>query len=320
VRLHVARSGTEMDRFRQMWERLWAASPGATLFQSFSWNRLAACRFADREAPFVVAAESDSGVALIPAAITPAGLTLLGEALFDYRDVLWTGSERVLWQAWQRLAQLGLPLSVGAIAGTENREPWSLFSPVQFVRAPQVPRAAVTPQAFAAQHSRLGRTLRLLAKQGAELCRYNGAASDLIAWIYRKKAEQVAGYDANLFGDSRRRSFVVEACALDPSACELSTFEVQGLPIAALLTFRDRRVRRFYTVWFDSRWARFSPGTALIYAVTLDALKAGLDSDYLTGEQPHKMRFALSFVTLYRVHVEADRLAGIAERELARAA
>jgi hypothetical protein len=40
----------------------------------------------------------------------------------------------------------------------------------------------------------------------------------------------------------------------------------------------------------------------------------------MTGEQPHKMRFAVSFATLYRLHIDAGRLASLALGELARAA
>jgi CelD/BcsL family acetyltransferase involved in cellulose biosynthesis len=162
--------------------------------------------------------------------------------------------------------------------------------------------------------------LRRLAERRVELRRYDGSARDLIAWVYRAKSNQLAEDDSNLFREPRRRAFMMAACALDPAACELFTWEASGLPLAALLTFRDREVRRFYTVWFDSRWAQFSPGTALIYRVTLDALQAGLDCDYLTGEQPHKLRFATSFAMLYRVHVDAGRLASAVQRGLARAA
>ena len=320
LRICVARSAEEMDRFRETWDRLFAECPAATLFQSFAWNRLAAAWFSEREAPFVVLAESDSGIALIPAAVTQAGVTLLGETLFDYRDVLWTGAEEVLWAAWKRVAELRLPLSIVAVRDASEPGPWFPFEPAEFARAPQVPRAAMTPEAFAAHHSRLGRRLRQLAKQGAALRRYDGDARDLIAWLYREKSIQLAEHRDNLFRDPRRREFMVAACALEPASCELFTLEDSGLPIAALLTFRDRRVRRFYTVWFDSRWARLSPGICLIYATTIDALQAGLDCDYMTGEQPHKMRFAVSFATLYRLHIDAGRLASLALGELARAA
>jgi hypothetical protein len=316
LRIQVARSAGEMDRWRDVWHRLFADAPKATLFQSFCWNRLAAASFADRESPFAVLAESSSGIALIPASITVGGVSLIGETLFDYRDILWTGCEETLWAAWRRLAALRLPLS---ITGLREGEPWPLFGPSKFVHAPQVPCGAVTATEFAAKHSRLERTLRLLAKAGAELRRYDGTAGDLIAWLYGEKGKQASGSGENLFRDSRRRDFLVSACALDPKACELFTFEAGGRPIAALLTLRDRGVRRFYTVWFDSRWARFSPGTALVYAATADALSAGLDCDYMTGEQPFKMRFAMSLAPLYRLDLPAEGLANVVGAELAQA-
>jgi CelD/BcsL family acetyltransferase involved in cellulose biosynthesis len=305
-----------MEAWREVWDRLLAESPGATLFQSFCWNRLAAAWFTDREAPFVVLAESGSSLALIPASVTRTGISFLGETLFDYRDVLCAGSDEALWEAWRRIADLQLPVS---ISGLRDGGQWRLFEPAMLVNAPQVPRSMVTPDAFAARHSRLGRTLGLLAKRGARMRRYDGTAQAMIAWLYRAKANQLAG-SASLFSDARRREFMVAACGLNPSACEIFTLETAGGPVAALLTFRDRRVCRFYTIWFDSRWAKLSPGTALIYAATIDALAAGLDCDYMTGEQPHKMRFALSLDPLYRLHVTAERLANVAGADLVHAA
>ncbi|HYL97105.1 MAG TPA: hypothetical protein VET69_14970 [Terriglobales bacterium] len=109
LRKMVARSAAEMDRLRPAWDNLYRACP-STLFQSFSWNRLAASLFAAREEPYVVLLENDTGAALIPGAIADHGFTLLGEALFDYRDVLAAGDPSLLRQAWQEVAALKLPI------------------------------------------------------------------------------------------------------------------------------------------------------------------------------------------------------------------
>jgi CelD/BcsL family acetyltransferase involved in cellulose biosynthesis len=47
----------------------------------------------------------------------------------------------------------------------------------------------------------------------------------------------------------------------------------------------------------------------LIYEVTRQSLGEGLDCDYMTGEQPYKLRLATSSVPLYRVQATADQLA-----------
>ena len=191
MRLRIARSASEMDGLRPAWDFLYAESADATLFQSFAWNRLAAAQFAGRESPFVVLAECDSGIALIPAAMTSSGLSLLGEELFDYRDVFWAGDDRALRAGWTRLAELQLPLSVTAVRECPTRNAWVPFEPLPFVNAPQVLCGEPAAEAFASAHSRLGRTLRLLAKRGAELRQYSGAASDFLRRLYREKGGAV---------------------------------------------------------------------------------------------------------------------------------
>ena len=84
------------------------------MFQRFEWNLLAANIFSDRLSPVICAVESDGGAAIIPVAIHQQAnrLELLGETLFDYRDLLHTGDERVLQLAWEMVAEVQLPLSV----------------------------------------------------------------------------------------------------------------------------------------------------------------------------------------------------------------
>src|SRR4051812_42453027 len=96
-RVLVANSVGEMSAFRSAWQELYRAGDH-TIFQNYEWNEPAARLFADREKPLVVLAEDDSGIAIIPAAINiqQSELTLLGETLFDYRNVLWQGHRRVL--------------------------------------------------------------------------------------------------------------------------------------------------------------------------------------------------------------------------------
>jgi CelD/BcsL family acetyltransferase involved in cellulose biosynthesis len=170
----------------------------------------------------------------------------------------------------------------------------------------------ISAEAFAKVHSRLERTLRRLTEQGATLFQYDGNASGLISWIYRQKAAQFQGHPDNLFADQARVEFMAAACRLDPAACDIFTYQAKGQLVAALVTFQDHHVRRFYTIWIDPAWAQFSPGTALLYEVTRRSLAAGLDCDYMTGEQPHKMRFATSLVPLFRINAPAEALADAA--------
>ena len=84
-----------------------------------------------------------------------------------------------------------------------------------------------------------------------------------------------------------------------------------------MVTLRDRECRRFYTGWFDPEYQKHSPALALIFEITRQSLLEGLDCDYMTGEQPYKMRLATNSVPLYRVRATAEKLAAFgAIREL----
>ncbi len=49
-----------------------------------------------------------------------------------------------------------------------------------------------------------------------------------------------------------------------------------------------------------------------------ESLAAGLDCDYMTGEQPYKMRLATNSVPLYNVRATAEELAALEKRESCR--
>ncbi len=306
VKIRIARSAEEMDSFRPLWERL-EKSNSCTLFQSFAWNRLVASRFPAREDPYVVCAESDSGAAIIPAAIADYGLTLLGEALFDYRDVLHLGDPEVLRRAWQELARLRLPLFFTALRGAARRSAWDDLRPQPFVNAPCVLLSDVeNAEQFAANHNRLGRCRRRLERQGVHFSRQNAPSPESLRHVYQLKADQLPG---SLFRDPARLSFITAAANLDPTSCDLYTLRRDDCLVAALVTFRDGPTRRFYTIYYDHQWAHFSPGVVLLFEATRQSLAEGLDCDYMTGEQPHKARLATSSVPLFRVEATCESLA-----------
>jgi CelD/BcsL family acetyltransferase involved in cellulose biosynthesis len=74
----------------------------------------------------------------------------------------------------------------------------------------------------------------------------------------------------------------------------------------------------------DPGWASHSPGIALLFEATRQTLCEGLDCDYMTGEQPYKLRFSTASQSLYKVDATAEQLAAIkrqsAEREELKAA
>jgi CelD/BcsL family acetyltransferase involved in cellulose biosynthesis len=321
LRMNIACSASEMDRIEPLWKEL-LRQQEHTLFQSFAWNRLAADVFRERITPCVVWAESEAGAAIIPAALNHAAerMELLGDALFDYRDVLCVGDDELLRLAWHRVAACGRPLHVVSVTN-RARDRWQDFQLSPFANAPRVDLSAVDEHGFRLAHSRLGRQMRRLQRLGFSLRIHAGTDSAAIRHLYECKRSHFASDSDNLFRDQHRCEFMVAAAAIEQSRCELFTLEDQaGNYIAGLVTFRDGNVRRCYTIYFHPEWARYSPGIALLYEVTARSLAEGMSCDYMTGEYPYKLRLANGSRPLYRIDASARELAEIAERRIPSAA
>ncbi len=315
LRKTVARSVEELDRLQPLWNELLRQGP-KTLFQGFEWNRLAVEMFDDRLLPVVCAVENDNGAAIIPAAINRQAnrLELLGETLFDYRDLLHVGDRSLLHAAWQMMADLKLPLSVTVVQSGNAAAYWQDFELEEFARAPWVDATQLTAEQFRLLHTRAARQLRRMRREGVSLHQYSGTQREQVRRIYRLKCDQFPGDVANIFRDARRREFMVAIAAAEAENCRLFTLEDGvGCIVAALVTFLDGGIRRFYTIYFDLRWAAYSPGVALVFEATAFSLEQGLSCDYMTGEYPYKLRFANASRMLYRVQASAGQLAAIAE-------
>ncbi len=322
LRMNIACSPSEMDRIEPLWNEI-LRHQDHTLFQSFAWNRLAADVFRARVTPCVVWAESDAGAAIIPAAINhdSSRMELLGDALFDYRDVLCAGDPELLRLAWHQVAACGKPLHVVSLSGKAKRDHWEDFRVSAFANAPQVECSVVDERGFRLAHSRLGRQMRRLQKLGITLHVHAGTDSAAVRRLYECKRSHFAAHSDNLFCDQRRCEFMVAAAAIEQSRCELFTLENEtGNFIAGLVSFRDGKVRRCYTIYFHPEWARYSPGVALLYEVTARSLAEGISCDYMTGEYPYKLRLANASRPLYRVEAGAQELAAIAERRISKVA
>jgi CelD/BcsL family acetyltransferase involved in cellulose biosynthesis len=319
IKITVCRTPDEMLRVRPLWEALRAAGR-YTLFQNFELNLLAASRFADREEPYVVCAESGRGAAIVPAVVrrNDGTIRLLGEELFDYRKFLHRGDDEVLRAALGALGDLGRPLEIVALRESDRSVVTDELELLPFAAAPGVSCAQISAEEFAAAHTRLGRNLRRLERLGFELRSHDGANPQLLRSIYAAKAEQS---EVSLFHDPARIEFLVSAAGLMPDVFEIFTLENSGKRAAFAVTLRDGRWRRFYTGWFAAEYEKHSPALALIYEVTRQSLANGLDCDYMTGEQPYKMRLATSSVPLYKVRATAEELAAVGKaRELPTAA
>ena len=308
-----------MPRIRPLWEELYAGGR-YTLFQNFELNLLAAKRFAEREEPYVICAESEQGAAIVPAVLrrSDGTLRLIGEELFDYRAFLHRGDDAVLRAALGALAELGHPLEIVALRGSERSVVIDELGLFPFAAAPGVRCKQISAESFAGAHTRLARNLRRIERQGFVLKTYNGANPELLRAIYEAKARQS---EASLFHDSARIEFLVSAAALMPHVFEIFTRENGEHRAAAVVTLRDGECRRFYTGWFGTECEKHSPALSLIYEITRQSLAEGLDCDYMTGEQDYKMRLATNSVKLFRVLATAEEMAAIARaRELPAAA
>jgi CelD/BcsL family acetyltransferase involved in cellulose biosynthesis len=312
-RVVIAKSAEEMRKLRPGWERIYCESDH-TLFQRYGWNELAAQFFAEREQPFAVMAEDDSGIAIIPAAINikKRQLTLLGEELFDYRDVLWRGGESALESAWSAVlsfaAERGLAFAMQSLrressSGEVPELSWQAFEVSPFTQAP----CARREDAGRKLHSRLGRNLRRLECLGCELKMRRGNDSALVRIIYDAKSQQ----GGSLFADPIRMAMVTAMINAAGDDCEIFTLESGATLVAALVTFIDGQWRRLYTTYHDENpaWAKYSPGLSLIHSVMEESLASGFDCDFMTGDQPYKRRLATSAVPLYKVSASVETLA-----------
>lgn len=317
MRITIATSPAEIERLRPAWERLYQPEH-QTAFQNFDLNFLAAKHFSERESPYVVLAESDSSVALIPAAVRQqtGDITLLGETLFDYRDVLHAGAPDALEAAWTEVTRLNRPLSFFAVRPNAQRH-WQTIPTTSFANAPCVRQQDSDCEEFRAAHNRLGMYYRRLIKRGVHFHVHSGKEGDLVRAIYDRKATQFPDETNNIFLDPHRREFMLLACQTMGDRCEIFTLEHGAQLVAALVTIRDLDARRLYTVYFDPAWSKFSPGTVLIYEVTARTLAEGLDCDYMTGEYGYKNRLATAMVPLLKVEASAEQLAQARSRDRA---
>jgi CelD/BcsL family acetyltransferase involved in cellulose biosynthesis len=309
VRIRIHTSIRALEQLRRLWEFIGKQGQGTT-FQNFDWNLLAARTFNDVEEPFVIVGEASYGVAIVPAALSRSNghLRLLGEELFDYRGFLHAGEDEVLRSTMAALAQPGAPLEVVAVRQCDRPAVLERLEWQPFTCAPSVNRSDVSAEKFGALHVRLARNLRRFQRQGFELKTHSGENSSLVRCIYQGKADHDPG---SLFHDPLRVEFMIEAARLHPSRFEILTLESGTDLAAALVTFREHRVRRFYTCFFSPRFAKLSPAITLIHEATRQSLASGLDSDYMTGEQGYKMRLATSAMPLYRLRANAAQLAGL---------
>jgi len=307
VKNRVAGTVAEVRELRDLWSEILEASP-RTIFQDFDWNLLALETFRD-ESPHFVVAESDSSVAILPVVKRNDSLAFAGGPLFDYREAVCAGDDSAVISALDALSEVNLPLNVNGIRRGPGIELKHL-APQPWTAAPYVSSRDLSAQEFADRHARGRRALRRLNETGATVSRVS-AMPDLIEAIYREKGKEPSSWGENVFRDERCVTFMGEVASLPNKPCEVFQLERDGKRIAALVTLIDDETRRFYTTWMDPEWSRHSPGIALLFEATRLTLEQGFDCDYMTGEQPYKLRFATGSEPLYKVEASAQQLAAV---------
>jgi CelD/BcsL family acetyltransferase involved in cellulose biosynthesis len=298
IRIQILKSAAEFETVRGSWQEL-SLRRGTSIFQSYHWNRLAAEVFGDRQAPHVILAERGAGTTILPLAIREDGkATLLGEKLFDYRDLLSSGDRDLEIAAFAEAAKLGCDFEITALSETAAAC-WGMFPTQPFCTAPRILRSNCSAEQLVAAHRRLGRHSRRLAARGAHLRVRDGSDHAFIRELYALKALQ----PGSLFTDPLRREFMEQICGEEGDACEIFTYETHDHLVAAILTFRGTGTRHFYTVYYDIEWGQFSPGQVLLYEAGVRSLEQGLDCDFMTGEYPYKMRLANYAAPLRRLEL-----------------
>lgn len=301
-RLKVARSAAEVEELKSAWDLL----PSHTMFQGYSWNRLAAEVFSSREEPYFIFAENDSGAAILPAVVDTKSkcISLAGERLFDYRDYLVVGDHRPLEAAWEHVAELNLPLSITAIR-QPDKFAWDRLPKGHFCRAPWLDKSRTSAEDYVETHTRAFERFRRLERMGVEIRQYGGT-SPIVREIYELRRKQAE--PGELFTDTTRIEFMVAMCREAGRRCEVFALEQGSTLVAVIITFLDRDFRRFYTTYYDREWASYSPGVSLLFEVARRSLEQGLNVDLMTGELPFKVRIAPNAQDLFCVNASARQL------------
>jgi hypothetical protein len=261
----------------------------------------------------VIVVTRDHHAVILPLAIrNDTTAALLGETLFDYRDMLSTGDSELELAALGEVSKLRLPLEITALS-PDAAQRWRIFSLKSFSKAPRIVRANCSPETLVEAHRRLGRHSRRIAARGAQLKHRDGSDREFVRDLYAKKSLQ----EGSLFTDPLRREFMERICHQEGNRCRIFTYETSSDIVAALLTLHSDHARLFYTTYFDPEWQDFSPGQVLLFDASVEVLADDLDCDFLTGEYPYKMRLANDSVPLMRIEASAEELREALDRHQA---
>lgn len=306
VRVHQS---PELAGLAELWG---AVATGQSCFQRFSFARTwGQVFFRHGVTPLVV--HDAEGKWILPWAARDGVLFPLGHGVFDYVDVIGTGAAAGSLEAragalaralrrcpdWRRMEMRGLPEDspflgfwrrLAAELGAE-----AAITP--FAAAPLLRRGggdAATVEAFARKHGRAEERLRQAQRRGW-LGRVEPAAErrELLTWLLEQKQRRMeARGETNVLQAAEAEWLGAMAGLGREAGVELWAYRRDGRSAAGLVTFLLPPVRYGYLLAFAAEMASASPGITLLYFVLRATIGEGMDFDFLTGEQPFKLRFA----------------------------
>lgn len=222
-------------------------------------------------------------------------LTMLGQGLFDYVDMVGTASpaaQRQLarqlldWQEWRQFEATGVP------ADSRFTVFWEALQPEQeiYSAAPLL----LNPLRFQQEHGRAAHRWRQCLQAGWQLRQLwqHDERQALLHWILEQKEQALRAQGRCNVLDQAAVRWLQTMVTRAPEMTELWQLHRGAETIAGLLSWCSTPVRYAYTISYSGQAAAMSPGILLLYGVLCNSVAAGLRFDFLTGEQPFKLRFA----------------------------
>jgi CelD/BcsL family acetyltransferase involved in cellulose biosynthesis len=287
-------AGADLRRLEPLWQALVDPNRGS-IFERFELARAWAEVYGSSCELRVWSCESAGIIA--PFAVRDSELTLLGDGMFDYPDLIGRPEEAALdelasqlvsWDRWRTLKITGVR------ADSPFRSFWRRLGAAEepYSAAPLCDFRA--PAELDRRHPKASDRLRALLRRGAEFRRIEGGdrRSALLEWILRRKSDRmVESGVANVLGPLEQQ-WLRKMTARHPELVELWALSQQGEWMSGFLTWSTEHTRYGYSLSFAPEFARFSPGVLLLYGCLRQTMADGRRMDLLTGEQPFKMRFA----------------------------
>jgi hypothetical protein len=282
------------------WRAAGAAGSGS-VFQDFAFSRHWARIFA-REAEIAVWTSRDAPL-VVPLANRGGRLGLLGEGLFDYLDVIGgptpeadgEAADAAQGLAWRQGCHTGVP------AASHHHGFWR-----RLAGAARPYSAAPVRAAGGDLEREHARTARRWEAAQVELRQAEDEDSRrrVLAWLLDRKARSLAARGQTSVLGRLEQAWIVAMVDREPRLAELWELRRRGERLAALLCWRDARLRYAYTIGHDARAAALSPGILALYGVLRHTMNEGRAFNFLTGEQEFKLRFATHREPLLRYEHE----------------